>query len=74
MDRREFLGTIAGGLLAAPLAAEAQQARKVPRVGFLVLARNPGVEDSFRRGLMARSRLGVGGPRCDHRVAVRRGT
>ena len=51
MDRREFLGTIAGGLLAAPLAAEAQQARKVPRVGFLVLARNPGVEDSFPRGL-----------------------
>jgi putative ABC transport system substrate-binding protein len=37
--------------LGAPLAAEAQQARRVPRVGFLVTARNPGIEDSFPRGL-----------------------
>ena len=35
MDRRAFLGTLAGGLLAAPLAAEAQTAGKVYRVGFL---------------------------------------
>jgi len=28
MDRRAFIGTVAGGLLAAPLVAEAQQARK----------------------------------------------
>ena len=28
MDRRTFLGTLAGGFLAAPLAAVAQQARK----------------------------------------------
>ena len=33
--RRTFLGRLAGGLLAAPLAAEAQQAGKVPRVGVL---------------------------------------
>jgi len=33
MDRRAFLGTMAGGLLAAPLAAEAQQAGKVWRLG-----------------------------------------
>jgi putative ABC transport system substrate-binding protein len=35
MDRRVFIGTLAGGLLAAPLAAEAQQAGKSWRVGFL---------------------------------------
>ena len=29
MDRRAFIGALAGGLLAAPLAAEAQQAGKV---------------------------------------------
>ena len=29
MDRRTFLSTLAGGLLAAPLAAEAQPAGKV---------------------------------------------
>jgi putative ABC transport system substrate-binding protein len=33
MDRRAFLGTL--GLLAAPLAAEAQPAGKMPRIGFL---------------------------------------
>ena len=33
MDRRVFLATVAGGLLAAPLAAEAQQGAK--RIGFL---------------------------------------
>jgi len=35
MERRTFLGTVAGGLLAAPLAAGAQQAGKVYRVGFI---------------------------------------
>ena len=35
MDRRTFLGTLTGGLLAAPLAAEAQPAREVHRIGFL---------------------------------------
>ena len=38
-------------VFAAPLAAEAQPAGKVRRVGFLVMARNPGVEDAFPRGL-----------------------
>ncbi len=33
MDRRAFIGTVAGGLLAAPLAAEAQQSGKVYRIG-----------------------------------------
>src|SRR5215510_6297457 len=35
MDRRAFVASLTGGLLAAPLAAEAQQARKIPRVGVL---------------------------------------
>jgi putative ABC transport system substrate-binding protein len=35
MPRRAFIATMAGGLLAAPLAAEAQPAGKVYRVGYL---------------------------------------
>ena len=35
MDRRAFLGSLAGSLLAAPLVAEAQQAGNIPRIGFL---------------------------------------
>jgi putative ABC transport system substrate-binding protein len=35
IDRRAFLGALAGGLLAAPLAAQAQQAGKVHRIGYL---------------------------------------
>ena len=36
MDRRTFIGTLAGGLLAAPLAAEAQRARQVRRVAVFL--------------------------------------
>jgi len=35
LGRRRFIVTVAGGLLAAPLPAEAQQAGKVPRIGYL---------------------------------------
>ena len=44
MDRRAFLGPLAGGLLAAPLAAVPQQAGKVYRIGMLgtVPLTNPG--------------------------------
>src|SRR5205809_833133 len=35
MERRSFIEVTAGGLLAAPLVADAQQPAKVPRVGFL---------------------------------------
>jgi putative ABC transport system substrate-binding protein len=35
VDRRTFIGSLAGGLLAAPLAAEAQPANRVWRIGFL---------------------------------------
>ncbi len=51
--RRKFLGTLASGLFAAPLAAEAQQAAKVPRIGFLLpnLAASPHLLEAFRQGL-----------------------
>ncbi len=35
ISRRIFLATFGGGLLAAPLAAEAQRVGRIPRVGFL---------------------------------------
>ena len=38
MNRRTFVGSLVGGLLAAPLAGEAQQAGKVYRIGFIVTA------------------------------------
>ena len=53
IDRRAFIGTVAGALLAAPLAAEAQQATKVPRIGYLGLnlATSPHLAEAFRQGL-----------------------
>src|SRR5216683_1814043 len=38
ISRRAFIGSVAGGLLAAPLAAEAQQSGKVWRIGYLTPA------------------------------------
>ena len=51
MDRRAFFGTLA--LLGAPPAAEAQQAAKVARIGFLSLnvAPNRHLGEAFREGL-----------------------
>src|SRR6266851_2487423 len=46
MPRRTFMVIIAGGLVAAPLAAEAQPAGKVARIGFLGL--NPGAKLHLR--------------------------
>ena len=54
MNRRSFIGTLASGLLAAPLAAEGQQAGKVPRIGFLSVTSpsdRPLLLDAFRQGL-----------------------
>ncbi len=51
MDRRTFLATIAGGLLAAPPAARAQQVgRIVPRVGILSPAEPQTSFEFFQRG------------------------
>jgi putative ABC transport system substrate-binding protein len=51
--RRAFIRTLAGTLLAAPLAAEAQQAAKVARIGYLAanLAANRHMQEAFRQGL-----------------------
>ena len=54
IPRRAFMAALAGGLLAAPLAAEAQPAGKVPRVAYLsassAASATWGVE-AFRQGL-----------------------
>jgi len=49
-----FLGSMAGGLLAAPLAVEAQESGRVWRIGFLGLpSASPSAQrtEAFRRGL-----------------------
>jgi putative ABC transport system substrate-binding protein len=56
MDRRVFMGALTGGLLAVPLAAEAQPAAKVYRIGLLgtVPLTDPGTShiwDGFLEGL-----------------------
>ena len=54
MDRRTFLGTLAGGLLVVPLAAEAQPAGRVYRIGFLgnsTAALEANLVGPFREGL-----------------------
>jgi ABC-type uncharacterized transport system substrate-binding protein len=59
MDRRAFIGTLTGGLLAAPLAAGAQQAGKVYRVCFLALT--PGEDTTSMQPLLERlHELGYG--------------
>src|SRR2546425_52155 len=52
VQRRDFL-IAAGALLAAPLAAEAQQAAKAARLGYLAADRaaNPHLQEAFRQGL-----------------------
>jgi putative ABC transport system substrate-binding protein len=59
MHRRAFIGTLAGGLLAAPLAAEAQPAGKVYRIGYISNSpRNTPeisrLHEAFRQGLRER--------------------
>src|SRR2546426_6279689 len=56
MERRTFLATLVGGLLAAPLAAEAQPREKLPRVGYL----SPGSpSEPFRRRRFEAFRQGL---------------
>jgi putative ABC transport system substrate-binding protein len=53
MDRRAFLGTLAGALLAAPLGAVAQPAAKVARLAYLGNdpTASPHLLEAFRQGL-----------------------
>jgi putative ABC transport system substrate-binding protein len=57
MERRTFLGMIAGGLLAAPLAARAQSATKIPRVGVLLFG-TPDTDPSLKSFLAGLRDLG----------------
>jgi putative ABC transport system substrate-binding protein len=54
IERRTFMAMLTGGLLAAPLAAEAQQAAKVARIGWLgfnLAAGDPRITEAFLQGL-----------------------
>jgi putative ABC transport system substrate-binding protein len=53
MDRRIFMAMLTGGIVVAPFAAEAQQAAKVARIGFLWfnVAPNPHLPEAFLQGL-----------------------
>ena len=54
MDRRTFIGSVACGILAAPLAGRAQQVERIYRIGILEAipaAQNAGNLDALRKGL-----------------------
>jgi len=53
LGRRRFMVAVAGGLLAGPLAVEAQQARKVLRVGFLVFTYGLSPDRTMRGAFLA---------------------
>ena len=69
IERREFLGTL-GGAVAWPLAAMAQQASKIPRIGML----SPGpyelaaTLDAFQQGVRE---LGYTEGQHRHRAPIR---
>ena len=73
IDRRAFIGTLAGGFLAAPLAAEAQPAGKVYRVGILTNKASDPAEarlwQAFRLGLRERGWIEGGNIRIEFREA-----
>ena len=54
LERRAFMGMLAGGLVASPISAEAQQTGKVARIGYLSLGTattNAGFLKAFLDGL-----------------------
>ena len=65
--RRAFLATLAGGLVAAPIAAQAQQANKAPRIGILSPPEPLTAIDVFQRGLGDLGYTEGGGTRIEYR-------
>ncbi len=65
MKRREFIALLSGPAVAWPLGASAQQAAKLPRIGYLSgnLAATP-LPEAFRQGLRD-LRLRRGSQPCD---------
>ena len=57
-DRRTFIGSVVGGLFAAPLVARAQQAAKVYRIGYLSTPTRASVEHGVQAFLRALQELG----------------
>ena len=54
MDRRAFIGSVAGSLLSASLGADAQPAPRIPRIGYLAPSLSPEalrLIEAFRQGL-----------------------
>src|SRR5499425_2010641 len=51
LGRRRFMAALAGGLVAVPRAAEAQQAAKIARIGWLGSDRVGGLATAFLQGL-----------------------
>jgi hypothetical protein len=53
MNRRAFLVGLSGSFVAAPLAAEAQEAAKIPRIGWVVAdwVAKPHMTEAFLQGL-----------------------
>src|SRR2546422_11527785 len=53
LERRAFMAMLTGGIVVAPFSAEAQQAAKIARIGFLSLNQgaNPLLHEAFRQGL-----------------------
>jgi putative tryptophan/tyrosine transport system substrate-binding protein len=51
MDRRTFMATSVIGILAVPLAAEAQEAVRAKQVGWLAMAPQPRLRAEFLQGV-----------------------
>jgi len=67
--RKTALGSILFALLAVVVTAEAQQAEKVPRIGYLGLIEIPERDEAFRKGLRERGYVEGQNIHADYRFA-----